>query len=505
METNQSTKIAVIAGAIGALALIGGGIFYFANAQNVETKAKTKTSAPAATNKPSTEDSDMNVDVELPEKADVTKTDTPAEKKQVKQQIQKILVTHNYVPNNANKNTSSSSSSKGTNSAESVPGAPADQDKPANPPQTTKPTDKPTIKPMPLPTPLPDESSAKPPAQPPVDKPTKPAEPGQVKENGLKMASWYPFWGGKAAQAAVEQQPINQIDLFYYELKEDGTVGLMQYAKPVSQEVLNAARNKGVQINATITNAGGWDNFNEGANRLHELIATPKARHQLTDTLVQFAQANKLDGLDINFEVIYGKDRDHFSAFMEELSAKLHKQNKKLSVCAYVKFSEPGNWDGNLAQDWKRLGQAVDEFKVMAYNYSMEKPGPGAPIDWLEQMIQFGKQQMPAKKIYMGLPSYSYEWNLKTGQRYTVTYSTAQTLIKKYKVTQIHRDQNGEPYFTYTNDKGDPFKTYYQDATSWAKKIEMIKTKHPDIGGISNWYLGAEDPAAWNVIKSELK
>ncbi|MFC7440686.1 glycosyl hydrolase family 18 protein [Laceyella putida] len=544
--TNQTKKIAIIAGAIGALALIGGGIFYFANAESEKTAAKT-TQAPVAKIEESTEDYNDDTNVELAEEADVTHTNTPAEKKQVQRQIQKILVAHNNVPNNANRNTrptpTAPSGSEGThdstqtgNGTKPAPTAPAGQVKPGEQPQPTpqpaKPTEKPpAVKPVPLPAPLPDKSTQpttkptekpaqpqpqpnkpptqpqpnKPPTQPPAEKPTNPTEPGEVKEQGLQVTAWYPFWGGKAAQTAVAQQPIKKIDLFYYELKEDGTVGLMQYAKPVSQEVLTAARQKGVQINATITNAGGWSNFNEGANRLHEQISTPAARSKLTDTLVQFAITNKFDGLDINFEVIYGKDRDNFSLFMEELSAKLHKHNKKLSICAYVKFSEPGNWDGNLAQDWKRLGQAVDEFKVMAYNYSMASPGPGAPVNWLDQIIQFGKKQMPAKKLFIGLPSYSYEWNLNTGQRYTVTYATAQNLIKKYNVTQIKRDENGEPYFTYNNDKGEPFKTYFQDATSWKKKIEMIKTKHADIGGISNWYLGAEDPATWHVVKSELK
>ena len=48
-----------------------------------------------------------------------------------------------------------------------------------------------------------------------------------------------------------------------------------------------------------------------------------------------------------------------------------------LVVDVYPKLKEPGGWDGPRSQDWKRLGRAVDQFRVMTYNYSGSWSGPG--------------------------------------------------------------------------------------------------------------------------------
>jgi hypothetical protein len=227
----------------------------------------------------------------------------------------------------------------------------------------------------------PNKTNANPPAVKPV--PTNPSN----QQNRMKMAAWLPFWSSSTASVTLESQPIDSINLFMYELGANGQVGYMQYAKGENKQVLSTARKRGISILATVGNTAGWSDYDKASNDLHNLIARPESRSKLADNLVQFVLKQHYDGLDIDLEVIKGADRNNFSLFMEELSQKLHQQNKKLSICVYVKTSDDDSWDGPRAQDWKRLGQAVDEFKIMAFNYSMIKPGPGTPVYWLDQMI----------------------------------------------------------------------------------------------------------------------
>ena len=85
-----------------------------------------------------------------------------------------------------------------------------------------------------------------------------------------------------------------------------------------------------------------------------------------------------------------GRDRDEFSAFVEELARRLHDDGRLIAVDVYPKTTEPGGWDGPRAQDWKRLGRAVDQFRVMTYNFSgsWSGPGPLSPPEWMDRVIE---------------------------------------------------------------------------------------------------------------------
>jgi spore germination protein YaaH len=331
--------------------------------------------------------------------------------------------------------------------------------------------------------------------------PSNPAPSKPEQTDGIETTAWFPFWSTNSGNQILSSQSLDSINLFMYELQANGDVGYMQYAKAPDPNTLALARKKGTKIYATVANTDGWSDVNKAEDELHNLINTPEKRSQLADKLLAFTLKNNYDGIDLDLEVIRGSDRDNFSAFVEVLAQKMHQKNKKVLVSVYPKTSY-GGWDGPISQDWQRLGKAADELVIMTYNYSMNSPGPGAPLDWISDIVKYANTQVPSEKIYFGLPSYGYLWT-SDGKRSSLSYSQAQNLIKTNHA-KVVRDKNGEPTFTYTSN-GVKYTGYYQDAISWQRKIETIKQGNPHIGGITEWYIGAEDPATWNMLKTELK
>jgi hypothetical protein len=59
----------------------------------------------------------------------------------------------------------------------------------------------------------------------------------------------------------------------------------------------------------------------------------------------------------------------------------------------------------------------------------------------------------------------------------------------------IAHDANGEATFAYADHT-----VYFQDATSYGKKIDLLRQKHPAIGGFAHWAAGQEDPEIWKII-----
>ncbi|MGA8941339.1 MAG: glycosyl hydrolase family 18 protein [Thermoactinomyces sp.] len=476
-------KTAFVSAIAGTLVLIGASAYFFVHSSDARSYHK----APAA--KEFTEKAaiaDERAGLEESKTTDFTSDDSvesnePSTETEARY-IDEIVIRHNnHLP-----------------AGKSKPASPGDSNAPAGPGETPGTPEPSTpgeerVPPVPLPVPLPE------PQEPPEQ--NVPPQPEEPVEKELETTVWYPFWGGNAAYQVLREQPIDSINLFWFELAPDGQIWRMKYAKPVSEEILRTARSKGIRVIATVSNTDGWSDYEKGAQALHRLIATGAKREQLADRLIQFTLTNKLDGLDINFEVIKGNDRENFSQFVEVLSGKLHAHGKILSVSVYPKTSD-GGWDGPKAQDWKRLGQVADEFKIMTYNYSTSTPGPGAPLSWLDQVIRYGESQLPAHKLYVGLPAFGYQW-AEDGSRSTVTFERARELIKKHNPLLL-RDLSGEPHFTFI-ENGKKYTVCFQDRTSLRKKMELIAKNHPDVGGITEWYLGAEDPAAWDVLNPPAK
>ncbi len=482
METRRGfkKKTAFVTVIAGALVLVGASAYFFVYSSDAKSGQK------ATVTKEPTEETliaDKSAKLEDSETTDFTSDDpvesTDSSTETEARYIDGILLRHNNQNPDAKNDPVPPGNSNRSTEPKETPGTP----------EPSPPVEEPDT-PVPLPLPEPQD----PPEQ-------NVPQPEQPVEQGLETTVWYPFWGGNAAYQMLKEQPINSINLFWFELASNGQIQKMKYAKPVSDDILQTARSKGTRVMATVANTEGWSNYEQGAQALHKLITTKTKREQLSDHLVQFVLTHKLDGLDINFEVIHGNDRENFSRFMEVLSGKMHQHGKILSVSVYPKTSD-GGWDGPKAQDWARLGQAVDEFKIMTYNYNTSVPGPGAPLSWLDQVIRYGKTQMPAHKLYVGLPAFGYQWS-EDGNRSTVTYKRAQDLIKKHNPL-LHRDINGEPNFTYTED-GKKYTVYFQDRTSLRKKMDLIAKNHHKVGGIAEWYLGAEDPAVWDVLDSQPK
>lgn len=68
-------------------------------------------------------------------------------------------------------------------------------------------------------------------------------------------------------------------------------------------------------------------------------------------------------------------------------------------------------------EDWVRyrqLGQILDRMAIMSYDFawSGSAPGPVSPGYWLHNVYQWATSQVPAEKLMMGLPLYSYFWSL---------------------------------------------------------------------------------------------
>ena len=305
-----------------------------------------------------------------------------------------------------------------------------------------------------------------------------------------RTAAWIPSWDANALTSIqMHAGSLDESNPVWYSLSSNGSIVVNWNAENPTW----LAAMTGTQIMPTLQNVVSGS-FN--ASVVNTLIATDSSRNAHAQAITDLVLAKAYDGIDIDYERIPTASRANFTAFAQVLAAKLHAAGKKLSITVYAKTSDAQNWDGPGSQDWPALGAVADSIKIMAYDYHWSTSAAGAitPLTWLDQVVTYAEQAIPAAKIIVGLPWYGYDWQGSNGAG--VVYDQAMSLATANNAT-ITRDANGEATFNY----GD-HTVYFQDATAYQRKTDLIRQNHPNVGGFTTWRVGGEDPGFWTVMNS---
>ncbi|WP_088229003.1 cell wall-binding repeat-containing protein [Desulfosporosinus sp. FKB] len=233
------------------------------------------------------------------------------------------------------------------------------------------------------------------------------------------------------------------------------------------------------------------------------VLSSATTRAALENKIIALIQNTNSDGIVIDFELISDSTGPYLTQFMHELYAKLHPLNK-LVIEAVMARTGSESWLTEF--NYSALAQNVDYLDVMTYDYSHSTPGPIAPLDWMNKVMQYTKAQgVDMHKVLLGIPYYGNDW-WTTGSGSSATYqrkSGGMAELQALAQGPIQRDSSQIPYFNYTDSSG-THTVYYDDAQSWNAKLSLLNQY--SLGGIGAWSLNwSLTPASSNAIFPLLK
>ncbi|HEX6498420.1 MAG TPA: glycosyl hydrolase family 18 protein [Micromonosporaceae bacterium] len=290
---------------------------------------------------------------------------------------------------------------------------------------------------------------------------------------------------------------LTEVDPVWYQPTDTGQVVFAsdQARRAVDPVRADAAARK-LLLKPSVSNFRGnrWD----GA-LVHRIVSDPTTRAAHVAALVDTARTNGWPGLDVDYESLPASDRDAYSAFVSELADALHRDHRRLSVTVHAKTTEPGDWGGARAEDWRALGRAADQVRVMAYDYSYasSEPGSVAPMPWVEQVVRLAVSEMPRDRILLGVGTYGYDWTAGQPGR-ELQWTDVEALARARGVPVAWDPVSQSSWFSYTDDQGHPHTVWYENARSLAAKVDLA-TRYR-LAGVSIWRLGGEDPAIWPTL-----
>ena len=326
-----------------------------------------------------------------------------------------------------------------------------------------------------------------------------PAEPQP--EVAPKRIGYVPYWDQRRGFAVVRQHLdlFDQVSPVWYSLDPDGDIVLADAEHTtVDRRTVQFLQSRGIEVIPTVTDLrdGDWQ-----PSLVREMLHDPAATRRHIRQLVELAAREGYDGIDIDYEDLQAEDRQRFSAFLTELGAALRATGRVLATSVHPKTSDEGDDDRNLAQDYVAVGAAVDQLRVMAYDYSWEEspPGPMAPAGWVEDVIAWTVTQVPAHKVFLGVVLMGIDW--ADGRGTTVDHREARDTAQEHGA-RIHRSADGSAWYRYRDSSGVWHEVWFEDARSARAKLSVVSRY--GLGGAFFWRLGGEDPRVWPQVGEQL-
>lgn len=225
---------------------------------------------------------------------------------------------------------------------------------------------------------------------------------------------------------------------------------------------------------------------------LTHFVVDPK--YGILDKIVNdvMKAAEPFDGVNVDYELIPGKDAANFYRFLEKLSTECKKRKKMFTVCVPARVKK-------IADDvfpYEKIAAISDRVMIMAYDehWSTSKPGAIASLGWCKKIIEYAVTVIPKEKLVMGLPFYGRSWADERPAK-AWYWEGANRAFKEYGSGKVIYDDTVP---TFEGSMKVKMKFWFEDLYSLVSKLRLYAGYN--VNNFAFWRVGQEDPRIWDWI-----
>ena len=235
------------------------------------------------------------------------------------------------------------------------------------------------------------------------------------------------------------------------------------------------------------------------------LLNSSEMREKSIEYLMKYALKYLIDGINIDFENIYERNRHLLSHHAREISVMMHELGLIVSVDITRREPSSANW--SMCYDRDMLSDNTDYVMLMAYDEhyaSSPVAGSVASLDWTEESIKRTLSEVPSEKLVLGIPFYMRYFEL-SGNKVTsskaISMSTAYDLINSNNVTYTYIESDRQYKISWKNGS----KTcvfWLENSNTMAERVSLANKY--SLAGVASWRRGLEINKIWDVISENL-
>lgn len=151
---------------------------------------------------------------------------------------------------------------------------------------------------------------------------------------------------------------------------------------------------------------------------------------------------------------------------------------------------------------WRDAGlvQAVDSVLLQAFLEpgSAAPPGPLAPQDWFETLLNDAGAAVGPEKLRVALGSFAVMWAEDDAEPTGLAFAEAMRLLARNASTVGLDAGSLNTRATYVAEDGRERELWFLDAASLHNQLKALGDRR--IAGVALWAVGLEDPGAWTLV-----
>jgi cellulose synthase/poly-beta-1,6-N-acetylglucosamine synthase-like glycosyltransferase/peptidoglycan/xylan/chitin deacetylase (PgdA/CDA1 family) len=242
------------------------------------------------------------------------------------------------------------------------------------------------------------------------------------------------------------------------------------------------ATKPGVAILPILQNASGGRWYGP---EVAKLLADKGRRASLITQLDNFIDANRLQGVVVDFESLPPAAHHNLKLFLSELSASFAGHGWIVVVTA--PFDDNG-WP------YASLASVVDYTMLMALDehYASGEAGPIASQDWYESWLDKRMRTLNPAATILLFANYGYDWVKGQSPATQVQFSEAMVAARDAGAPVALDHASSNPHFLYEDTDG-IHNVWFLDAVTAFNQIHAADPYQP--AGYGFWRLGMEDPS----------
>ena len=267
-------------------------------------------------------------------------------------------------------------------------------------------------------------------------------------------------------------------------------------------EYMEYAHQNGWQVWALFSNAFGDI---EGTSII---LNNSDMRQEIIRNILAYAALYKLDGINLDFENIYKKDKDAYTQFVREFYPLAKEQGLFVSVDVSV---PDGSDTWSKCFDRKALAESVDYVCLMTYDQhwsTSPKAGSTAELGWVEENLQKTLLEVPPEKLLLGVPLYTRLWSMeeKDGESklssIVLNVETSWEKLEENGAIAAWNDISGQYQTTYEKD-GKIYQMWIEDADAVNMKTSLVHKYN--LAGACVWAANFANEEVFEVFERNLK
>lgn len=167
-----------------------------------------------------------------------------------------------------------------------------------------------------------------------------------------------------------------------------------------------------------------------------ELLNSDKSKRKAIDLIVEFLEEQGFKGVHLDIEYLPPGFDLKLVDFLNELRTALREKKMKLTFAVFPQIDFPANT--SKLHNVEKLASAVDEVVLMSYDYHNKKTEAGCvtSLEWTKKNITHLLKYFKLEQVWLGMPSYGYEWVLDSKKVNIISSRDGQIYEKKWEGTR---------------------------------------------------------------------